>query len=248
MTTPLRIFIVDDDADVADSLAEVLELSGHQVTVAYGSSEAVDIFQREDFDLAFMDVMMPGMNGVESFIEIKKFKPDAKVVMMTGFSVQDLLDQAMEEGAAGVLHKPVAVEDVLSMLETCEPSSDRKALVLIADHEESFRRELEKIIQGRGYRVRSVQTGEEALEAVQKLDVDVLILDLDLPVIDGLEVYCEMKRKHCNVPTLVVASGPGKPEDTGLPLKDPAVSGILFKPVDPAVLLSSLEKLAVTNG
>lgn len=245
--TPLRIFIVDDDADVADSLADVLELSGHEVTTAYGSSEAVEKFHEQDFDLVFMDVMMPGMNGVESFIEIKKFKPDAKVVMMTGFSVQNLLDQAIEEGAAGVLHKPVAVEDILTMLENQEPSAERKALVLVADHDEAFRAEIQRLIVDKGYRVRSAKTGEEALDLVNTLDVDVLILDLELPVSDGLEVYCEMKRTGTNVPTLVVASGPGKPEDSAVPLKDPAVSGVLFKPVDPAVLLNSLDKLAHTN-
>ena len=74
----LRIFVVDDDADVADALAEVLELNGHEVKVAYDSQQAIDAFQHEDFDLAFMDVMMPGKNGVESFIEIKKFKPSAE--------------------------------------------------------------------------------------------------------------------------------------------------------------------------
>ncbi len=240
----LRIFVVDDDADVADSLADVLELSGHEVTTAYGSAEAIEIFQKQDFDLAFMDVMMPGKNGVESFIEIKKFKPDVKVVMMTGFSVQHLLDQAIEEGAAGVLHKPVAVEDVLTMLENSEPTSEQKAMVLIADHDPGFRTELEGVIRDKGYRVRSVQTGEEALDLVDKLDVDVLILDIELPMIDGLEVYCEMKRRGRNVPTLVVASGPGKAESRDLPVKDPTVSGVLFKPIDPAVLLNSLEKLA----
>ena len=244
---PLRIFIVDDDADVADSLAEVLELSGHEVKTAYGSSEAIEVFHKEDFDLVFMDVMMPGMNGVESFIEIKKFKPDARVVMMTGFSVQNLLDQAMQEGAAGVLHKPVAVEDILTMLDNHDPSSDRKALVLVADHDAAFREEIQRLIEGSGYRVRSAKTGEEALEMVDTLDVDVLILDLELPVSDGLEVYCEMKRSGSNVPTLMVASGPGKPEDQATPLKDPAVSGVLFKPVDPAVLLNSLDKLATTS-
>ena len=114
---PLRIFVVDDHRDVAEGLADVLRLNGHEVEVAYNGEQAVRIFRERDFDIAFMDVMMPGMNGVESFLAIRRTKPDAKVVMMTGYSVEQLLDQVVDKGAYGVLHKPVSMNDVLETLE-----------------------------------------------------------------------------------------------------------------------------------
>nr|MDJ0610797.1 response regulator [Kiloniellales bacterium] len=95
MSRPLKIFVVDDDRDAAEGLGEVLEMFGHQVTLAFDGESAVQIFKEQDFDVSLMDVMMPGMNGVESFLEIRKIKPDAKVFMMTGFSVQQLLTQAI---------------------------------------------------------------------------------------------------------------------------------------------------------
>ena len=58
-------------SDHADSLAELLALDGHDVEATYSGEDAVAAFKRTDFDLAFMDVMMPNMNGVESFLEIK---------------------------------------------------------------------------------------------------------------------------------------------------------------------------------
>ncbi len=64
-----------------------------------------------------MDIMMPGRNGVESFIEIRKFKPEAKVYMMTGFSVDELIDKAVENGAMGVFSKPVDLQKVFDVLE-----------------------------------------------------------------------------------------------------------------------------------
>ena len=67
-------------------------------------------------DIAFFDVRMPGMNGVESLLEILRFKPDARVVMMTAYSVQELLDEAVENGAIGVLHKPVEAQEVLTLV------------------------------------------------------------------------------------------------------------------------------------
>ena len=89
---PLRIFVVDDHRDVAEGLADVLRMHGHEVEVAFNGEQAIRTFREKDFDIAFMDVMMPGMNGVESFLEIRKIKPAAKVFMMTGYSVEQLLN------------------------------------------------------------------------------------------------------------------------------------------------------------
>ena len=115
--TKLRVFIVDDDIDFAESLAEVIAKRGHYVEWAHSGEDAVERFRDADFDIAFMDVKLPGMNGVESFIEIRKLKPDAKVMMMTGYSVEHLLLQAVESGALYVLHKPFDIDEVLDALD-----------------------------------------------------------------------------------------------------------------------------------
>ena len=244
----LRIFVVDDDADVADALAEVLELNGHEVKVAYDSQQAIDAFQKEDFDLAFMDVMMPGKNGVESFIEIKKFKPDVKVVMMTGYSVQNLLDQAIEEGACGVLHKPVAVGDLLTTLEEMAKRKDRQVTVLIADPEDNFSGSLTPTLEERGYAVRLARSVEEIVATIRKETIDTLILDLDLSMMSGLELYYELKKESCVVPTILLSSEQKPNAEAQAFLEDPKNSGILFKPFDPSLLLNSLARLILARG
>ena len=102
MTMPMR----------ADSLAELFEMEGHHVQAVYSGDNAIEVYQDKQFDVAFMDIMMPGRNGVESFLEIKKLRPDAKVYMMTGFSVNELVDRAVDNGAMGVFSKPVDLERV----------------------------------------------------------------------------------------------------------------------------------------
>jgi DNA-binding response OmpR family regulator len=241
--TTLKILVVDDDIDVADSLADVLELRGHDVTTVYDSAEAVKAFTRERFDIAFMDVMMPGKNGVESFLEIRKIKPDARVVMMTGFSVQHLLDQALEQGAAGVLHKPVAVDDILAMLDGLRRLSEARALVLVADSDADFAEDLRQRLLEGGHAARIANTGQEALAIIGDEPLDLLILELELPVISGLEVYYEMKRLNRVVPTIILSAGPKDHDGVERCLRDPAISGILFKPFDPSVLMSSLDGL-----
>jgi two-component system, NtrC family, response regulator HydG len=113
---PARVMIVDDDRDLAESLAEMLELQGHTVQVASNGQEAVERHRKAEFDITFMDVRMPIMNGVDSFFEIRKLKPDAKIVMMTGFK-EAIVTRALEAGAAGLLNKPFDIETMLAIVD-----------------------------------------------------------------------------------------------------------------------------------
>jgi len=116
LVNSMQILVVDDDADAADSLAELFEMDDHDVTVVYNGDNAIAAYKQQSFDLAFMDIMMPGRNGVDSFYEIRKNTPDAKVYFMTGFSAGDLVDRAMQEGALGVLSKPLDPIEILSVI------------------------------------------------------------------------------------------------------------------------------------
>ena len=84
--------------------------------MAHSGEAAIEKFRDNDYDIAFFDVRMPGMNGVESLLEILKFKPDAQVVMMTAYSIKELLDKAVENGAIGVLHKPIEAQQFLALV------------------------------------------------------------------------------------------------------------------------------------
>lgn len=108
-----RVLIVDDDRDHAESIADILAMHGHDVDMAFTGEEAVRRFAEREFDLTLMDVKLPGMNGVEAFFELRRQRADAPVIMMTGFSVERLLAQAMLNGARGVLYKPLAIPDLL---------------------------------------------------------------------------------------------------------------------------------------
>jgi two-component system, NtrC family, response regulator HydG len=116
-TKAVRIMIVDDDQDLAESLADLLFAHGYQVEIARNGREAVEQAQVQDFDVAFMDVRMPVMNGVDSFFAIKQMKPQARIVMMTGFK-EPILEKAIHAGAEGPLHKPFGIEQMLKLVET----------------------------------------------------------------------------------------------------------------------------------
>jgi len=111
----MKVMIVDDDRDLAEGLAELLELHGYAVELAINGQEAVERSRKADYDVTFMDVRMPVMNGVDSFFAIRRIKPQARIVMMTGFR-EEAVDRALAAGAAGLLSKPFAVEQMLDTI------------------------------------------------------------------------------------------------------------------------------------
>lgn len=127
----MNILIVDDNRDLADGLADILAVDGHQVTVVH-SGEAAVTESRRGFDLTFLDVKLPGIDGLETCRAIRELEPQANVVMMTGFAFDRLLDQALGAGALCVLHKPFEVEQVLGTLREVRERENGKGSAVAA--------------------------------------------------------------------------------------------------------------------
>ena len=110
------ILIVDDDREFAESLADLLiEECGHTVAVNSGE-DALKYIQKNNIKVILMDIKMSDMNGVETLKKIKKIKPDIYVILMTGFSMDELINEALNFGASEVLVKPLDIEHVISVI------------------------------------------------------------------------------------------------------------------------------------
>lgn len=229
-----RVLVIDDDRDHAESIADILSMRGHSVEAAFSGEQGVEIFRRQDFDIVFMDVKLPGMNGVETFFEFKKIRPDARVMMMTGFSLEQLITQALEHGALGVLRKPFAIQDLLHVLEQIKP----RGMVVVADDDPDFAASLEPILTQNGYRVVIASTGEEALAKATAEGVDCLVLDLSMPLLTGIDVYRKLRALGKSIPTIFVTGLPGERRNAEAELHTD--SGVLMKPFDPRELLRAI--------
>ena len=236
---PLKVFVVDDDPDFAEGVALILELEGHEVAFASTGEEAVERVREEHFDITLMDVRMPGINGLESMLEIRSIKPDAKVIMMTAYSAEHLLDRAVEEGALGVLHKPITSSTLVQALLRAQPNG----VILIADDDPDFVAGIKPMLTDAGYRVDVAHTGEEALDKLLAGTFDVLLLDLRLPVLTGFQVYDELRRLGRTVPTIVVTGYASEEQASIGSMLQMSVSQFLVKPVRSDALVQAIEQL-----
>lgn len=103
----MRILVVDDQADAADTLAELLRCHGHAVDVAYSPAEALKRALAHAPDIAFIDIVMPGMDGWALAQQLRERNPRAYLVALTGASEDDRRERSQEAGLDIHLVKPI---------------------------------------------------------------------------------------------------------------------------------------------
>ena len=102
----MRILIVDDEPQVADVLARSLAREGHTAEVAHSGEEALRRLGAAELDALFLDVSMPGMNGLDVLAEVKKRRPSLPVVVITGHATPEEMGEVRRLGAVDVIAKP----------------------------------------------------------------------------------------------------------------------------------------------
>jgi GAF domain-containing protein len=109
----LRCLVIDDEAEVGRVLGDVLQTSGHRVTVLTDGGEAIAQFRAEPFDLVFTDLAMPRVSGWQVAQAVKELAPSVPVVLVTGFGVELTAEERQTHGVDMVLVKPLKIADVL---------------------------------------------------------------------------------------------------------------------------------------
>lgn len=104
-----RILIIDDDEIVRVLLSKMLEREGYTVIACADGLEGVAVFkdQMNTIDMILLDMIMPGMNGAETFMELKKHDDSIKALILSGYTRDDAVQQVMDNGGCGFIQKPV---------------------------------------------------------------------------------------------------------------------------------------------
>ncbi|MDB4994448.1 MAG: response regulator [Myxococcaceae bacterium] len=197
----MRVLIVDDEASMRVTLAANLELEGFEVVEAKNGMEALALLEKEPFDLLLSDIRMPGISGVDLFRAAKKLRPSLPVLLMTAFAVEGLIEEAIQEGVYTILPKPFDLEHVVAALTRAQ----RGPLVMVVD---DLPQVVESTIEGLracGLRACGAHTGEEAMQLVTKGDIDVCVVDLVMPGIDGADLMGQIRAADKTIACIAVS-------------------------------------------
>lgn len=111
-----RILLVDDDRLLREVIGEYLELNGFTVEMAEDAAKALDLFMPGKFDLALIDLVMPGMNGLELMQKLLEADADLFCLIMTGYPTIDSAYKSMVEGASDYIIKPFQLSELISAI------------------------------------------------------------------------------------------------------------------------------------
>ena len=121
-----NILIVDDDPAVQITIRLLLERAGHHVTVAGDGRKGLAVFEASQFDLLFLDIFMPGMDGLETMRHIRALRPAVPIIVISGrlatpdaYAEPDFLKMATKLGAMASLQKPFGPDALLAAVDGC---------------------------------------------------------------------------------------------------------------------------------
>lgn len=200
MNEKLKVLVVDDDRRMVKTICDILNVKGYITMAAYSGEEAFDKVKEESPDCVLMDLKMPGIDGVEALKIIKELRPELPVVLMSAYAAEEQVAEAKRHGASTVLTKPIDFQQILSFLSLLQKDES----ILVVDNDPVFCKTLQDILTARGYHVTTEMEPDKALRSMEENYKLVVILDLKLGAVDGLEVLKDIRAKYPTKPVVMV--------------------------------------------
>jgi len=237
-----RILIVDDEPDIADLLRFCLERSGYQVLVAHTASEAFQTAQTESPDLIMLDILLPDADG---FTVLEWLKNDEHTKEIPVVLISILPDDGHGEmlGAVDYLTKPVDESDLLMHVSRIL-GDEQGYLVLVAEDDLDTRQLLARQLEEAGYRVLEAANGAEAVNLAKAYRPDLILLDIKMPVADGITALRELRQDKDTRDTAVImmTASPGLAEASQSTTRTLGVAALLRKPFTAEELVKVIQE------
>ncbi|WKJ88885.1 response regulator [Methylomonas montana] len=271
----VRVLVVDDNDASREIISDMLRPFQLQVTCAASAAAALSVLQETEagkpYDVVLMDWKMPGMNGDEA---IRLIRADAmlprqpKVIMVTAYGSEDVMRLAGRAGIDGFLIKPVSPSSlldailsalgrgrILGMVDKFKQAglakiTDIKHLqgirLLLVEDNEINREFASELLRSHGIEVDEAINGDEAVNMVQQRDYDAVLMDIQMPVLDGLEAAGKIRglakssghQRFATIP-IIAMTAHAMVRDVEKSLQA-GMNDHITKPIDPDRLLQAL--------
>jgi len=256
-TSEIRLLMVDDEEEFLMSSAQALNRRGFEVDVALNGVTALEMIESSDYDVVILDVKMPDIDGIEVLRKIRQTQPYLPVILLTGHGSLEDAFQTSKDGVADYLSKPIEIDELTRVVrETVVQAKWRKkpdeiensagkqsepVRVMLIDDEIEFLESMRRVLQRRNLEVSIANGGEEGLALLREILVDVVVLDLKMPGMDGLEVLRRIKSGFPSVEVIILTGHPSV--ETAMEVITLGANEYLKKPPEIGELVFTIRKL-----
>lgn len=218
-----RVLLVDDEEDFLTASSQALQRRGLEVDVAPNGVTALELVDAKQYDVIVLDVKMPDIDGIEVFRIIRRKYPNLPVILLTGHSSADDAFQTSKDGIADYLSKPIDMDDMAARIgevvlkfkqresedhEPPPPDSSVPVRVILIDDEVRFLDSMKRVLERRNLDVDTAESGEQGLTLLKEKLVDVVVLDIKMPGLGGLEVLRRIKTYYPSVQVIMLTGHP----------------------------------------
>ncbi|WP_321329822.1 response regulator [uncultured Ilyobacter sp.] len=240
------ILIVDDDPTICSELQKELKRNFFPTFIAGNSKDALKILDKNKIDIILLDIFMPDVDGLDMLRKVKSKWPSVEVIIITGYSSQDKAIKALRRGAIDYLEKPINYEELnTSIGRAIEKITENADLtyrhtILLVDDDKNATKRLSRILTKEGYEVFTANNGKEGLEIINNNKIDILIADIEMPVMGGIELLERVKKFQKDI-EVIMMTGFGD-ESLAIDALRKGAINYLRKPIDLDEVLIAIEQ------
>src|ERR1043165_3775440 len=194
------ILVVDDEVDTCRNLSDILTDLGYHVEVAHDGLSALAMVRQKPYDVALLDLKMPGMDGLTLYREIKKERAGTVAIVVSAYASGETTAEALSAGAWQVLSKPVDFRKLLGLVD----EALGQPLVMVVDDDHDLCANLWDLLRDRGFRVCIAHDEEQAAERLKAREFKVVLIDMKLPAGDGSSVFRIVRQSNPQARTVYI--------------------------------------------
>ena len=238
--TRSSVLVVDDDVDTCRNLSDILTDLGYRVDCAHDGPSSLDLIRRNAYDVALLDLKMPGMDGLTLYREIKKLRADTVAIIVTAYAGSGTAEEALATGAWHVLPKPLDFPKLLGLVDVAVT----QPLVMVVDDDHDLCANLWDLLRERGYRVGLAHSERDAAERLKDRSFKVVLIDMKLPEGDGSRVFQLVRQANPQARTVVITGHRSEMDRLVQQVMKEGADAVCYKPFDMPQLLTTLQQLA----
>ena len=235
-----RILVVDDDPDICENLSDILTDLSYHVDCAQDGAAALRLVDQQRYDVALLDLKMPGMDGLTLFREIKKRSAGTVALLVTAYANASTTDEALAAGTWKVVAKPVDPRKLLSLLD----EALEQPLVLVVDDDRDLCANLWDVLRERGFRVCLAHGSAEAADQLRATAFNVVLIDMKTPDGDGSGVFRIVREANPQACTVLITGFRSEMDQVVEQTLAEGADAVCYKPFDIPNLLETLDLLA----
>lgn len=239
-----RLLVVDDEPDTCANLSDILSDQGYDVDVAYSGEQALEQLARRPYDIALLDLKMPGIDGLELYRRMRSKAPATAAILVTAFAQDERSQTAIGEGAWRVLPKPVDCSTLLKIVAdvTSQP------LLLLVDDDRELCQVLWDVLREQHIRCGLAASVDSAARELQTRAFDVVIIDLKLQQGDGAQVFAQVREHNPAARTVLITGFRDEMTELVDRVRAEGADAVCFKPFNVQELLNTVRQLARKVG